>query len=210
VLVGVEYFSSLHVTWLPVWGVDNLLCVLWIAPLDSSERVAREAREAESLVGYDEVLEKVPSSLTIPRRTGLTHRRCSLPSASSATVWQLWCVRVEWSRYNCQSTVVIGNVMALSTTPCLHRSYSSTSSHLGLRRTLPNMSLPLPSGTWSWGTCRFPPAGPLVSSVYVRFSGITTLSLQPSGVSVESPYFKLSLTFSNRRLRFNPFLVFHS
>jgi len=86
VLVGVEYFSSLHVTWLPVWGVDNLLCVLWTAPLDSSERVAREAREAESLVGYDEVLEKVPSSLTIPQRTGLTHRRCSLPSASSATV----------------------------------------------------------------------------------------------------------------------------
>jgi len=72
------------VTWLPVWGVDNLFfCVLWTAPLDSSERVAREA---ESLVGYDEVLEKMPSSLTIPQRTGLTHRRCSLPSASSATV----------------------------------------------------------------------------------------------------------------------------
>jgi len=54
----------------------------------------------------------------------------------------------------------------------------------------------------------------LLHSVHVRFSGFsgitTQYSCQPSGVSVESPNIKLSLTSSNQRLHFSPFLVFHS
>jgi len=60
VLVGVEYFTLAACDVAACGSRQPCLCFVDIAPLDSSVRVAREAREAESLVGHDEVLEKVP------------------------------------------------------------------------------------------------------------------------------------------------------
>ena len=139
---------------------NRQLCVLWIAPLDRSVRGAREAREAESLVGHDEVLAKVPS-LTVPQ-----HRVKLIGDVLYPQLPQLLCDNLLICAFGvCSFT--FGNsvwgraccLQLLSETkwPSLLLRVYTAYSYLvvfGAQKNTSNIALPPPSSTSSCGSCR--------------------------------------------------------